>query len=511
MMEKIYITTPLYYVNAEPHLGHTYTTVVADTLKRYYQSLGYEAFLLTGTDEHGDKIAQAAAASGMAPQAYADRISELFRSTWDQCGIAYDHFIRTTDSYHKDYVQKILQKIYDAGDIYFGEYGGFYCYGCERFYTEKELVDGKCPDHQKAPEYISEKNYFFRMSKYQQRLLETIQSKPDLIRPERYRTEVLAFLREPLEDLCISRPTSRLQWGIPLPFDANYVTYVWFDALLNYVSALEHRGGEAVSSFWPKANHLIAKDILKPHAIYWPTMLMATGLPLYDHLNVHGYWVMDSGKMSKSLGNVIRPLEMKARFGMDTFRYFLLREMAFGQDAKFSEEALVTRINADLANNLGNLVSRVLTMQQKYFDGVVQPLSANWADEDGKLRDAFAAAEFDLKSQMKELQFHRALEAVWWALDHANRYIVQTAPFTLIKDPAKQGRVGEVLHHLLEVVRTVSRLLTPFMPDTARELRGLLAIDGDGLKTPWGQGFAAGHKINPPKVLFPRIETEAKK
>jgi methionyl-tRNA synthetase len=276
------------------------------------------------------------------------------------------------------------------------------------------------------------------------------------------------------------------------------------------VSALEHRGGDARHSFWPKAQHLIAKDILKPHAIYWPTMLMAAGLPLYDHLNVHGYWVMDSGKMSKSLGNVIRPLEMKARFGMDAFRYFLLREMAFGQDAKFSEEALVTRINADLANNLGNFVSRVLAMQQKYFAGVVQPLGANWKSEDVKLRNVFARAEFDLKSQMEELQFHRALEAVWGALDHANRYIVQTAPFTLIKDPTKQARVGEVLHHLLEAVRTVSRLLGPFMPDTARELRELLAIDEDRLKTPWGEGFTAGHKINPPKVLFPRIEIDAR-
>ena len=510
-MEKIYITTPLYYVNAEPHLGHTYTTVIADTLKRYDQSIGFETFLLTGTDEHGDKIAQAAAANGMTPREYADRISDLFRSTWDTCGIAYDHFIRTTDGYHQQYVQKILQKIYNAGDIYFGEYGGFYCYGCERFYTEKELVNGKCPDHQTAPEYISEKNYFFRMSKYQQRLINAIQSKPDLIRPERYRTEVLAFLREPLEDLCISRPTSRLKWGIPLPFDGNYVTYVWFDALLNYVSALEHRGSNSLQSFWPKAQHLIAKDILKPHAIYWPTMLMAAGLPLYDHLNVHGYWVMDSGKMSKSLGNVIRPLEMKARFGMDAFRYFLLREMAFGQDAKFSEEALVTRINADLANNLGNLVSRVLAMQQKYFAGAVQPLGSEWAVEDQELGAKFAQAENEMNGYMAELQFHRALESVWSALDHANRYVVQTAPFTLIKDPAKQARVGEVLHHLLEAIRTLARLLAPFMPDTARELSALLALSGDALKPPWGQGFAAGHTVNPPRVLFPRIETDAKK
>ena len=510
-MDRIYLTTPIYYVNAEPHLGHTYTTVVADTLKRYYQSIGYETFFLTGTDEHGDKIAQAAAASGADPKAYVDRISELFRSTWDRCGIAYDFFIRTTDDYHKEFVQKILQKIYDAGDIYFGEYGGFYCYGCERFYTEKELVNGKCPDHQKAPDYISEKNYFFRMSKYQDRLLDALQSRPDLIRPDRYRAEVLAFLREPLEDLCISRPTSRLQWGIPLPFDANYVTYVWFDALLNYVSALEHRGHHALETFWPKANHLIAKDILKTHAIYWPTMLMAAGFEMFDHLNVHGYWVMDSGKMSKSLGNVVRPLEMKERFGMEAFRYFLLREMAFGQDAKFSEEALVTRINADLANNLGNFVSRALAMQQKYFSGIVQPLSDPWPPEDAQLRDVFYAAESECKNFTAELQFHRALEAVWSALDHANRYIVQTAPFTMIKDPARQSRVGEVLHHLLEVLRTLARVLAPFMPDTAKELRELLAIDEAELKAPWGQGFVAGHQVHAPKVLFPRIETEAKK
>ena len=268
-----------------------------------------------------------------------------------------------------------------------------------------------------------------------------------------------------------------------------------------------------MQSFWPKAQHLIAKDILKPHAIYWPTILMSAGLPLYDHLNVHGYWVMDSSKMSKSLGNVIRPLEMKERFGMDAFRYFLLREMAFGQDAKFSEEALITRINADLANNLGNFVSRVLAMQQKYFSGIVQPLGSNWASEDQELCDKFAQAETDLKTYMEELQFHRALESIWSALDHANRYIVQTAPFTLIKDPAKQARVGEVLHHLLEVVRSLARLLAPFLPDTAKELHALLALpeEREALNAPWGRGFAPGHKINGPKVLFPRIETDGKK
>jgi methionyl-tRNA synthetase len=509
-MERIYITTPLYYVNAEPHLGHTYTTIIADTVKRYVQQQGVKTFLLTGTDEHGDKIAQAAKANGMEPKAYADKISAIFRSTWDACGIAYDHFIRTTDDYHKDFVQQVLQKIYDNGDIYFGEYGGFYCYGCERFYTEKELSGGKCPDHQTEPAYIREKNYFFRMSKYQQPLIEHIQAHPDLIRPERYRSEVLAFLREPLEDLSISRPKSRLDWGIPLPFDPEHVTYVWFDALINYVSALKFRGEDFFQAYWPAANHLIAKDILKPHAIYWPTMLMAAGLPVYEHLNVHGYWVMDSGKMSKSLGNVVRPLEMKARYGMDAFRYFLLREMAFGQDAAFSLDALVSRVNADLANNFGNLVSRVLAMQEKYFSGVVQPLGGEWAKEDMELRDKFLQAEEELQQHMQTLQFHRALESLWAALDHANRYTVQTSPFVLYKDPEKRGRVGEILHHLLEAIRTTARLIGPFLPDSAKELKRLLAIPEGATNpdAPWGGFFAPGHKVMPPKVLFPRIEPE---
>lgn len=510
MMERIYLTTPLYYVNAEPHLGHTYTTVIADTLKRYYRSEGLETFLLTGTDEHGDKIAQAARENSMEPQAYADRVSAIFRSTWDQCGISYDHFIRTTDSYHKDFVRELLQQIYDSGDIYFGEYGGFYCFGCERFYTEKELVGGKCPDHQKEPTYIQEKNYFFRMVKYQQQLIDHIRTHPGFIHPEHYRTEVLAFLREPLEDLCISRPKSRLQWGIPLPFDADYVTYVWFDALINYVSALKFHGEEFFRNYWPKANHLIAKDILKPHAIYWPTMLIAAGIPLYESLHVHGYWIMESGKMSKSLGNVVRPLEMKVRYGMDAFRYFLLRDMVFGQDATFSLDAFVNRVNADLANNLGNLVSRVLAMQQRYFAGAVQPLGRDWAKEDRELKEGFDRAEDEMKRHMKELHLHRALEALWAAIDQANRYIVQTSPFVLFKEPKNRGRVGEILHHLLEAIRTVARLLSPFLPETAKEIQTILGVSEGSLsqQPPWGKFFLAGHKVRPPKVLFPRIESD---
>jgi len=510
-METKYITTPLYYVNAEPHLGSAYTMIITDTLARYYRGKGRETFYLTGTDEHGDKIFQAAAQAGVDPKSFTDRISSTFRAAWDACGFAYDHFIRTTDDYHIRYVQQLLSQVHRAGDIYFDRYGGLYCFGCERFYTEKELVNGKCPDHLVEPQLIEEDNYFFRMSKYQDPLLRHIERQPDFIRPEGFKNEVVAMLREPIGDLCISRPKSRLTWGIEMPFDDRYVTYVWFDALINYVSALKYKGEEFFQEYWPNAEHFIGKDILKPHGVFWPTMLLAAGLPLYKHLNVHGFWNVEGQKMSKSLGNTISPLDMKAAIGMDAFRYFVLRESVFGQDADFRRDNLTARYNADLANNLGNLVSRVLAMQQKYFAGAVQPLSDPWAVEDLELRKKFAQAEKELDGFLADLQFHRALESIWSALDHANRYIVQTAPFTLIKDPAKQSRVGEVLHHLLEAVRTLSRLLAPFMPDTAAELRGLLAIEEGGLTSPWGQGFAPGHQVNGAKNLFPRIETDAKK
>jgi methionyl-tRNA synthetase len=512
-MERIYITTPLYYVNAEPHLGSAYTMVLTDTLARYYRSRGAETFYLTGTDEHGDKILQAASEAGVSPKEFTDRVSASFREIWDECGIAYDHFIRTTDEYHVRYVQELLGQVYEQGDIYFGKYAGLYCYGCERFYTEKELRNGKCPDHLTEPKLIEEENYFFRMGKYQDRLARHIDEHPDFIRPEGFKKEIMAMLREPIGDLCISRPKSRLNWGIEIPFDTRYVTYVWFDALINYVSALKHQGEDTFQRFWPQAQHFIGKDIVKPHGVFWPTMLMAAGLPLYKHLNVHGFWTREGQKMSKSLGNAVSPIELKKMIGMDAFRYFLLRESVFGEDADFRDDNLIARYNADLANNLGNLVSRVLAMQGKYFAGIVQPLSGEWSREDQEIRNKFAKAEADLNEQMTDLQFHRALEALWAAIDHANRYIVQTAPFTLFKDPGKRGRVGEVLHHLLEVLRQLSRLLGPFMPDTARELQLLLGLkEMDAVyRAPWGQGFSPGHKVGGPTVLFPRIEmpTEA--
>lgn len=511
MSEKIFLTTPIYYVNAEPHLGHTYTTMVVDTFARFHRTMGRDVFFLTGTDEHGDKIANAAQSLGTDPRSYADRISGIFRSTWDACGITYDHFIRTTDDHHVRFVQDVLQKVHDAGDIYFGEYGGKYCTGCERFYTDKELVGGKCPDHETEPVWIKEQNYFFRMGRYQQRLLDHLEAHPDLIRPTGYRNEVLGLLREPLEDLCISRPKSRLTWGIELPFDRNYVTYVWFDALLNYMSGLVYKHPTDAPAYWRGANHFIAKDILKPHSVFWPTMLMAAGYEPYAHLNVHGYWNVGKSKMSKSLGNVIRPLAMKERYGLDGFRYFLLREMAFGSDAAFTEDAFVTRFNADLSNGLGNLCSRVLSMQHRYFAGRIQPITDKPAPEDEALHAAFVAAERDAIASVEQLGFHVALERIWSAIAACDKYVVDTAPFKLWKDETARPRVGAILHTLCDALRHTARLIDPFMPETAARMKALLRCEPGRLSDPappWFTSFGADHEVGQPEPLFPRIEIE---
>lgn len=509
MAGKIYITTPLYYVNAEPHLGSTYTNVVCDSFARFHRQRGDDTFLLTGTDEHGEKIAEAAAAAGVSAREFVDGVSATFRAVWDSVGIGYDHFMRTSDPHHVAFVQDVLARIHANGDIYFGAYSGLYCVGCERLYTEKELVDGLCPQHLTKPVEVSEPNYFFRMEKYQAQVRSHIESNPDFIRPEGYRSEALAMLREPIGDLCISRPKSRLEWGIEMPFDAGYVTYVWFDALLNYVSGLEARGRR--EDLWPVANHFIGKDILKTHAVFWPTMLLAAGYPLYQHLNVHGFWTSGGQKMSKSLGNVVKPLALRDTYGMDAIRYFLLREMAFGNDADFTEQALITRINADLANGLGNLASRTLAMMHKYFAGAVQPLTPE-APEDAELAAAFARARADLDTHVRGLAFHRGLEAVWRALDAANKYIVATAPFTLAKDPAQLPRVGAILHNCLESLRVSAQLLAPFLPDTAARLRSALALDETrfaDLDLPWGRAFAPEHGIGAAVSLFPRIDVGA--
>lgn len=515
MTQRFYITTPIYYVNAQPHLGHAYTTIVADVATRYHDMAGEAAYFLTGTDEHGDKIVLAAKEQGLSPKQYADAISQKFRALWPELNIRNNDFIRTTEPRHMGVVEKVLQHIYDKGEIYFSEYEGLYCYGCERFYTERELVDGKCPDHDKPPEVIKEANYFFKMSLYQEWLIDHIQRNPGFIRPERYRNEVLAFLREPLEDLCISRPKSRLQWGITLPFDPEYVCYVWFDALLNYVSALGYPDGELYQQFWPHVQHLVAKDILKPHGIYWPTMLKAADLPVYRHLNVHGYWNVDQTKMSKSIGNVVEPLSLKNVYGLDAFRFFLIRDMVFGLDANFSETALVQRINSDLANDLGNLFSRVITMAHKYFDGVVPPHDAA-ADREIHLgiEAAAATALVNYERAMENFEFHKALMAVWELIGQMNKGIDVSAPWVLAKKASCRRQLEAVIYNLLEGLRVISGLIYPVMPDTAATMQRHLGLDPgapffrlDALRK-W-RSLPAGTRLPKSTTLFPRVDIQS--
>jgi methionyl-tRNA synthetase len=503
-----YITTPIYYVNAEPHLGHAYTTIVADIVARFHRLAGIETFFLTGTDEHGDKIVEAATMAGESVKAYVDKISKAFRDAWPRLDVTNDYFIRTTDENHQETVKEILSRVYEKGDIYFSEYEGKYCVGCERFYTETELEDGRCPIHLSEPKLIREENYFFRMSNYQEWLVGYINRNPDFIRPERYRNEVLAFLREPLEDLCISRPKRRLSWGIPLPFDDDYVTYVWFDALINYVSALGYPDGELFKKFWPVAQHIIAKDILKPHGIFWPCMLKAAGIEPYQHLNVHGYWNVDAGKMSKSLGNIVKPMDLATVYGLDAFRYFLLRDMVFGLDSDFSEESLVRRLNSDLANDLGNLVSRSATMAVKYFDGTVTA-SGTPGEEDRELRQAALVAMDEYMDLMEGFIFHKALIAVWELIGKINKYIDTMKPWAMAQSDTK--RLGTVLDHVLEAIKAVSVLLWPVMPQTAEKIQDQLGLGAIGKRLDfndvrqWGKTKRVKPVTKAP-ALFPRVQ-----
>ncbi len=517
MGRTVYFTTPIYYVNAEPHIGHLYTTVVADTLKRFHKLMGDDVYFLTGTDEHGEKIVQVAQERGEKVEELTQRTTQIFKDTWREIGIDHDDFIHTTEPRHKAFVQEILQKVYDAGDIYFDEYTGLYCVGCEQYLTQSELEDGKCPDHKTEPKEVKEANYFFKMGKYQEELIAHIEKNPSWIRPERFRNEVLSFLKQPLEDLCISRPKKRLTWGIELPFDDNYVTYVWFDALLNYITGIKKTsGGEDIHDhYWPGCNHIVAKDILKTHAIYWPTMLMSAGIhsdkPLFDQIDVHGYWLFGESKMSKSLGNVVRPLSFDRWFGIENLRYYFFREMKFGTDASFTYELFMERYNSDLANGLGNLLSRVASILKKNMGGVI-PSIPDSTELEEPVHKAAAEAIEAYTVEFGNRRFHLAIEKIRQMLTAADGYINTCAPWKLAKEEDKKKDLERVLYTGLEVVRIASILLSPVMPNTCKGILEYLGeqrpLDGtvpfEGLTT-FG-GLTIGHELGNVPRTFPRID-----
>lgn len=507
MNKKFYITTPIYYPSANFHIGHCYTTIIADAIARYKRLCGYDVFYLTGTDEHGQKIQKKAIEVGVKPQEYVDKIVDNAKDLWKSLNISYDKFIRTTDQEHIECVQKIFEKLYKQGDIYKGEYKGLYCTPCESFWTETQLVDGKCPDCGREVVEVSEEAYFFKLSKYQDRLIKYYEENLEFIEPESRKNEMINnFIKPGLDDLCVSRTS--FDWGIPVTFDDKHVVYVWLDALTNYISALGYLSEDDTlfKKYWPCDLHIVGKEIVRFHTIIWPIMLMALDLPLPKKVFGHGWLVINGGKISKSLGNYKDPREYIDTYGVDAIRYFALREVPFGSDGNFSEEALISRTNGDLANILGNLVNRTIGMANKYFDGVIENKNVK-EDIDNKLIEEGVNLKKKVDKYMEKLEVSKALDTIFDLLRSSNKYIDETMPWVLAKDDTKRDRLATVLYNLIESIRIATVLLQAFIPDTAdkifyqinTDLKGYDTIDNFG-------GYVSGTKVNNPEVLFKRIE-----
>ena len=507
--KKFYITTPIYYPSDNLHIGHAYCSVMADTMARYKRIQGYDVMFLTGTDEHGQKIEEKAKAAGITPKQYVDHVVSGIKDLWKLMDISYDKFIRTTDDYHEKAVQKIFKQLYDQGDIYKGSYEGWYCTPCESFWTETQLVDGKCPDCGREVRRTSEEAYFFRLSKYQDQLIKLFEEHPEFLEPASRRNEMLNnFIKPGLEDLCVSRTS--FTWGVPVTFDPKHIVYVWVDALSNYITALGY-GSEDDSlyqKYWPADIHLVGKEIVRFHTIIWPAMLMALNLPLPKKVLGHGWRILEGGKMSKSKGNVVDPVVLCERYGVDAIRYFLLRDIPFGSDGTFSNEALITRINSDLANDLGNLVSRTVAMVNKYFGGTI-PTERTAGEFDEDLIALATATKAKVEAYADEMQFSQALTELWALISRTNKYIDETAPWVLAKDEANRARLAAVMYNLCEAIRIISILVSPFLPHTAPKIQAQLGAPAAVLS--WEQAgewglLPAGFSVQKGEIIFPRID-----